>query len=564
MILASCFVASAVVYGALLLLGPNYALAVPINERPLLTVLALYVLAFVFYYVGLHAALSLPSTRSFMLAIVGSSIALRTLLLPTPPFQEIDIYRYLWDGAVTAEGVDPYAHSPQLVVDALDGAEPSSAKLLRLRDLAERQPPLAEIVRTIHYSELPSPYPPVSPAVFAAAAATTPDSWSAFARLVWLKAWITAFDVATLLVVIAMLRRLDKPIGWAVAYGWCPLVLKEIAGSGHLDAIAVFFTTASVAAGVYAVTGQKKVRLAFAASLLLSLGVGAKLYPIVLAPWLAAGLMARFGWRRTLACAAAFVATGLACLWPMFGGANEPSPPQQTITPPVVAAVAGGDAESLPPPRTLGATDTPSAKTEGLSAFLSEWEMNDLLFMVVYENLRWHGDTPAEIAPWFDFTPDAWSASLRNADTRAFLVTRALTGAVFALIAIVLSWRSTRRLGRDTADVDSWIRAAFLTIAWFWLLAPTQNPWYWCWALPLIPWASGRAWLAMSATVMAYYLRFWLASEFPDPGLAGTPYNGEYFFYFVVPWVEFVPVLAWLAVEAVRANRGTVLDREPT
>lgn len=561
-----CFVGSAGIYGALLWLGPRYALEVPVADRPILLVLALYAVAFVMYFTALRAAVRSPSTSRLVGWIVGTSIVLRALLLPTPPFQEIDIYRYLWDGAAVAAGIDPYATPPQAVVDKLAGSLEDAPSLVQLTHIVEEQPALGEILRAIHYSELPSPYPPVSQVVFAAAAATTLDSCPAFARLVRLKGWLTCFDIATLLVVVALLRRLQMPLGWAIAYGWCPLVLKEVAGSGHLDAIATFFATAAVALGVFAVTSRGGQRTALAASMLLGLGVGAKLYPIVLAPWLAAGLLARCGWRVTAAGAAVFLLTCGTTLWPMLGPAGRTTSTPSEAPAKAIIARTNSDAESLPTPPSTIAADEPASKTDGISAFLTEWEMNDLVFMVVYENLRWRGETPAELTPWFDITPKEWSMPFRNRDARAFLLTRGLTGALFGVVAVGLAWQSTRRMDGTCKAANAWVRAAFLTLAWFWLLAPTQNPWYWCWALPLLPWAGSRAWFVMSAMVMAYYLRFWLETAYPAPGVAGTPYTGEYFFYFVVPWIEFGPVLAWLAIEAVivrRRKRLELLDHQP-
>jgi hypothetical protein len=88
---------------------------------------------------------------------------------------------------------------------------------------------------------------------------------------------------------------------------------------------------------------------------------------------------------------------------------------------------------------------------------------------------------------------------------------------------------------------DEWLSAAFLTVAWFWLLLPTQNPWYWTWALPFLPFARGRAWLAVSGLAFVYYVRFWMTSHFPDGQVLGTPYNGALFFDYVVTWFEFGP-----------------------
>ena len=100
-------------------------------------------------------------------------------------------------------------------------------------------------------------------------------------------------------------------------------------------------------------------------------------------------------------------------------------------------------------------------------------------------------------------------------------------------------------------------RVATLTVAWFWLLQPTANPWYWTWALPLLPFARNRAWFALSGLAFLYYLRFWLTYHFPDTPVLGTRYTGPTFFDYVVTWLEFAPWFAWLALETRRACVAT-------
>ena len=166
--------------------------------------------------------------------------------------------------------------------------------------------------------------------------------------------------------------------------------------------------------------------------------------------------------------------------------------------------------------------------------------------------------TPGRIA-WFSICPEpvradvaAGVASYCNIDPREapFLTARAITALAFILVATLLVWRAAR-----IADARQLCEAAFLTLAWFWLLCPTQNPWYWTWALPLLPFARSRAWLAVSGLVLLYYLRFWLSYHWPDTEVLGSGYVGYAFFDFIVTWIEFAPWFACLSIEGFLLNR---------
>jgi hypothetical protein len=77
------------------------------------------------------------------------------------------------------------------------------------------------------------------------------------------------------------------------------LVVKETANSGHFDAIAVFLTSAAVlivASALFRKTSSRTASMGLVAAAVLGLAVGAKLYPVVLAPLFAATWIGRFGW----------------------------------------------------------------------------------------------------------------------------------------------------------------------------------------------------------------------------------------------------------------------------
>ena len=462
--------------------------------------------------------------------IVGGALLFRAILLPTDMILELDLYRYSWDGAVLAQGENPYRYSPQQVLAASQspGMPEDLKKLVELRDADEG---VAEALSRIHYEHLPTCYPPVSVAAFAAAHWVTPAAAPIELRVAILKSVIGLFDLATVLALWVILRTLNRHSGWLVSYAWCPLILKEFANSGHLDSIAVFFSVAAVAFVVRVVVNQRpNGALLLGASVAMALAIGAKLYPVVLLPVMVAALAAKSSVRSAMffaACSSTLsglLLAGMLLTEPAeFEDANQGS---------------------------------------GLQAFLTQWEMNDFLFMIAYENLRPEVPESGRPSIWFAVVPNGWRKALiapvaaaldTDTKTAAFLVTRFLTGSLLVVIALAIA-RSVYRRPEEPLLLEG----VFLTLAWFWLLAPTQNPWYWSWALPFLPFARSRAWWAMSGLVLAYYLRFYFRYFFPEQTILGTAYNGPQFFDFVVTWLEFGPWFVWLAITASwRSNRQT-------
>ena len=517
----------------------------------LLGLLALFGCAFGSYLVAIGAALRAPQTRRLLIVIAAFGILFRFTLLFSNSIEEIDLYRYLWDGAASTQGVNPFRYTPQQVLAASDdGALPADlARLVRLRD---ESPEMTVILQRVHFGELPTIYPPVSQAVFAACTWLTPRDASLSARMILMKSWFVAFDLATLVLVIRLLVLAGRPPGMALIYAWCPLLIKEIANSGHLDALAFFLATAAAYLTARVLFFPERLRsprlTAVLAAFLMGLAAGAKLYPVILAPLIVASLIGRRGWRFAFLPALTFGLTVAILARPMWPtGSRDRSAPQDEFDAAQVAILS----DDAPPVAPQEVASNPRDPSQSLRAFLREWEMNDFVFLVFVENLRPTATlTPGELA-WFSIVPESWRTAVNSFavshlgvhESRApFVVARMLTSAIFLAIMLWLAWRAAM-----TKSVDDWLNAAFLTVAWFWLLLPTQNPWYWTWALPFLPFARSRVWLAMSGLAFVYYLRFWLVRQFPAATLAGTVYAGPMFFDYIVVWLEFAPWFAWLA-----------------
>lgn len=215
--------------------------------------------------------------HSTMLAVLISAIAFRALLLWTPPVLSDDIYRYVWDGRVQAAGLNPYLHPPQ------------SPDLAHLRDVT--------IFPRINRPWAPTIYPPGAQQLFRAIHAARPDS------LLFLKGTIVAFDLLTILLLMELLRLLGLPAGRAILYAWNPLVVFELASSGHVDGLMLPFLLLCLIFWVRRRDGVAGASLGVAAAI--------KLYPALLMP----ALVLRRGSRLLLGAGAVVVLLYLPYVW---------------------------------------------------------------------------------------------------------------------------------------------------------------------------------------------------------------------------------------------------------
>ncbi len=145
--------------------------------------------------------------------IIGFALLFRLFLLPTPPVLSSDIFRYVWDARIQASGVNPYLSRP---------ADFESEDLKRDPLYQQQNRPFA---RTI--------YPPLAQMAFRAAHVAAGESVTATKTLMLLG------DLAGMIILLHLLQALGLPRGRVIIYAWHPLVVFEIAGSGHVDALAV-------------------------------------------------------------------------------------------------------------------------------------------------------------------------------------------------------------------------------------------------------------------------------------------------------------------------------------
>jgi hypothetical protein len=192
------------------------------------------------------------STPRFPQRVIVIGLVLAALwhlsFLLTPPGQDDDIHRYVWDGRVQRLGYNPY-----IVV-------PSDPALGWLH---------TPETRTLNNPDVPSPYPAGAQLFFRAITAIHESVFG-------LKVAFVVCDLMIVLVLLDLLRCSRQGEHWVLAFAWNPLLATEVAGSGHIDIVGVLLLLVSVAALVR--------RWRAVAALAFGLAVAVKFLPIVLLP----------------------------------------------------------------------------------------------------------------------------------------------------------------------------------------------------------------------------------------------------------------------------------------
>jgi alpha-1,6-mannosyltransferase len=176
--------------------------------------LVLNTLYFFVVYVIFKSPHQLDHSRGLLLVLFLFAVFFRFCLVGATPQFSSDMYRYVWDGRVQSEGINPYTHPP------------SSDSLASLRDKA--------IYPHINRKKFPTIYPAGAQIFFLASHKLVGGSVRG------LKAVLVFFDVLTMIVLILLLRTFGLEESRFVVYAWNPLVILEISHSGHLEGFCVF------------------------------------------------------------------------------------------------------------------------------------------------------------------------------------------------------------------------------------------------------------------------------------------------------------------------------------
>jgi len=404
------------VIGLVLLVGAHLVLLwlQDLASHPLVTLLVLAVA-----FTGLAwTVFGVDRFRFGSGAVLGVALLLRLLLLPLPATLSDDVLRYLWDGKVAAAGFNPYALAPD------------DARLIDLRDADWRIMP---------HREVEAVYPPLALGAFSIAAASPRP------LLTW-KALLMSSELLACVLLLRLASRLGIERRRVALYAWNPLVVLEIAGMGHVDALGVTLVVATIWG---LVEGRRWAPLAAAAAVL------AKLVPILALPF----------WARSVQRSVRFAALSLA----LVGAALLP----------VVGSTGG-----VPP---------------GWVRFGVSWEFDGPLFEPL-----WRGLDVLEAdggVKWLLDAAKGWTGAHEFWNRfYPWVYPQMMAKGLLGLLLASLCWRIWRDRQAGPATATGRVFGALV------LCSATVYPWYLLWVLPWAALSMQRAWLALSALVLLSYL----------------------------------------------------------
>ena len=168
--------------------------------------------------------------------------------LRVPAGEDDDVHRYVWDGRLQRLGYNPYLVIP---------SDPA------VRGLHTPE------TRNLNNPDLASPYPPGAQLFFRAVTAVQESTFA-------LKVAFVVCEFAIILVLLDVLRFSQQGAHLVLAFAWNPLLVIEVAGSGHIDIVGALLLLVSAAALIR--------RWRAIAAVGLGLAIAVKFLPIVLLP----------------------------------------------------------------------------------------------------------------------------------------------------------------------------------------------------------------------------------------------------------------------------------------
>lgn len=232
---------------------------------------------FIFQYLGLFIIFYIFWLKSQLLdfrVIIILAILLRLVLLDSIPVLSNDFYRFIWDGELMARGINPFANTPNQLMNSVAFYNEAGV------DMRMMYHGMGELSQA-HYTC----YPVLNQILFYLPAKLTD---SIFSSIIGLRIIIILADIGAIYFAKRIAEHLNISVHNIWLYALNPFVILEFTGNLHFEGVMIFF----LLGGIYALMKNQWIL----GSVFFACAIHIKLLPLMLIPF----ALKKLGWRKSV------------------------------------------------------------------------------------------------------------------------------------------------------------------------------------------------------------------------------------------------------------------------
>ncbi len=149
-----------------------------------------------------------------------TGIFFRLLLLFSVPALSDDFYRFVWDGQLLINGLNPYTILPSDFIQTVDYQSVIGSK---------------NIFQHLNSPNYFTVYPPLNQLIFGISA------WLSQGSLLWNVVWLRVFILVAEVGTLAIIPTIGERKGRLALYAFNPLIIIELTGNLHFEAVVISF-----------------------------------------------------------------------------------------------------------------------------------------------------------------------------------------------------------------------------------------------------------------------------------------------------------------------------------